>query len=108
MTLNFNPMRAVVMTHIMQKNQGQRSVDSKDRVETNIQPPPPQKKTDRQTDRQTRPIAYTVRQLFGRSTIITCQLHAVGATAASAADAVSSCGRRAGLVDCVPAEGVSG
>ena len=35
MTLTFNPRRAVVMTYSHAKVEGQRSVDSKDRVETN-------------------------------------------------------------------------
>ena len=37
MTLTSNPMRAMVMTYSHAKVQGQRSVGSKDRVETNGQ-----------------------------------------------------------------------
>ena len=37
MTLTFNPLQAMVMTHSLAKVQGQRSVGSEDRVETNGQ-----------------------------------------------------------------------
>ena len=43
MTLTFNPLRAMVMTYSQAKVQGQRSVGSEDRVETNG-------RTDRRTD----------------------------------------------------------
>jgi len=46
LTLTFNPRRAMVMTDIQAKGQGQRSVGSKDRVET-----------DGRTDGQTQAIA---------------------------------------------------
>ena len=35
MTLTFNPLRAVVVTYSRAEGQGQRSVGSKDRMETN-------------------------------------------------------------------------
>ena len=35
MTLNFNPLQTMVMTYSQAKVQGQRSVSSEDRVETN-------------------------------------------------------------------------
>ena len=37
MTLTFNPLRAMVMTYSHANVQGQRSVISEDRVETNVQ-----------------------------------------------------------------------
>ena len=38
MTLTFNPQLTLVMTHAHAKNQGKRSLGSKDRVETDGRP----------------------------------------------------------------------
>ena len=44
MTLTINPVRAMVMIYLQAKVQGQQSISSEDRVETN-------RRMDRQTDR---------------------------------------------------------